>query len=160
MLASTLEAVPLEKEPFVAVGIDATHPMIALGLLERVGACARSAAEFVHQAHSEAQQTINFSETAELRFQSKSVVELLPICAKITPAAVDLQRSMVFKTRQSVQWSGAVNTVAATKLLQKTVSDRPSVKPSVSSLVGDPLIKFFVVTVTLKFSVDTVHFLP
>jgi len=41
-----------------------------------------------------------------------------------------------------------------------SVSDRPSEKPSVSSLVGVPLSKSFAVTITLEFSLDTVHFLP
>jgi len=41
-----------------------------------------------------------------------------------------------------------------------SVSDRPSEKPSVSSLLGVPLSKSFAVTITLEFSLDTVHFLP
>lgn len=41
-MSPTLEALLLEKEPFVAVGIDATHPIVAVGLLEGVRAYARS----------------------------------------------------------------------------------------------------------------------
>jgi len=40
------------------------------------------------------------------------------------------------------------------------VSDRPSEKPSVSSLVGVPLSKSFAVTMTLQVTLHTVHFLP
>jgi len=64
------------------------------------------------------------------------------------------------KACREAGYLGAGNTVAAPTLLQNTVSDRPYVKVSVSSLAGVPLSKSFVVTITLEFSLDTVHFLP
>jgi hypothetical protein len=65
--------------------------------------------------------------------------------------------------RRRKAWSGASYMGAgnvAQALLPKTVSDRPSVKPPVSSLVGVPLSKSSVVTITLDMSLDNVHFLP
>ncbi len=52
-------------------------------------------------------------------------------------------------------YMGAGKSVADTTLVYKTVSDRPAVKSSDSNLVGVPSGSSFVVTITMKFSLDT-----